>query len=92
MYVGGGLLVVLLLQGGADALAAAPQVDQVLHPLLALGHPALGQVQLPNLSSESLCHTLYDHLYGLYLVPSLADPPEARGCSTNTAVINQFSL
>ena len=68
MYVGGGLLVVLLLQGGADAFAAAPEVDQVLHPLLAFGHPALGQVQLPNLSSASLSHNLYiDHLYGLLL-------------------------
>jgi len=50
--VGGALFVVLLADGLDNALAAQVQVDQVVHPLLALGGPAPGQIQAAHLGTH----------------------------------------
>jgi len=50
--VGGTLLVVLLADGLHHALAAQMQVDQIVHPLLALGGTAPGQIQTAHLGAH----------------------------------------
>merc|ERR1719357_2135596 len=81
MDVSSSLFIIFFFQSSADALTAPAQVYQVLHPLLALRHPALSKIQLANLRRHSLGQAsgVGDQLGELLSVPSHVVEPGSHG-------------